>query len=73
MLFFSEPCLTKEEYRLFTEKYPEAVNMLGSIAEVRATTVRIDYLTAARRMPVQEKAAWYKELLQNDDMENCYG
>ena len=38
-LFFSESCLTKEEYRLFTEKYPEAENMLGSIAEVRAATV----------------------------------
>lgn len=38
-LFFSESCLKKEEYRLFTEKYPEAENMLGSIAEVRAATV----------------------------------
>ena len=47
--------------------------MLGSIAEVRAITVGSDYLTAARRMPGQEKAAWYKELLQNDDMENGYG
>ena len=33
-LFFSESCLTKEAYRLFTEKYPEAAGMLGSIAEV---------------------------------------
>ena len=65
--------MTKEEYRLFTEKYPEAADMLSSIAEVRATNVRIDYLTAAGRMPGQEKAAWYKELLQNDDMENGYG
>ena len=68
-LFFSESCLTKEEYRLFTEKYPEAVNMLSSIAEVRATTVGIDYLTAARRMPGQEKAEWYQELLQYDAMD----
>ena len=67
-LFFSESCLTKEEYRLFTEKYPEAADMLGGIAEVRATTVGIDYLTAARRMPGQEKAAWYLELLQYDVM-----
>ena len=68
-LFFSESCLTKEEYRLFTEKYPEAADMLGSIAEVRATTVGIDYLTAARRLPGQEKAAWYRELLQYDVMD----
>ena len=68
-LFFSESCLTKEEYRLFTEKYPEAENMLGIIAEVRATTVGIDYLTAARRMPGQENAAWYQELKQYDAMD----
>ena len=41
-LFFSESCLTKEEYRLFMEKYPETADMLGSIAELRATTVGID-------------------------------
>ena len=68
VLFFSEFCLTKEEYRLFTEKYPEAAEMLDSIAEVRATTVGIDYLTAARRMPGQENTAWYQELLQYDAM-----
>ena len=68
VLFFSESCLTKEEYRLFTEKYPEAAEMLGSIAEVRAATVGIDYLTAARRMPGQENTAWYQELLQYDAM-----
>lgn len=68
-LFFSESCLTKEAYRLFTEKYPEAAGMLGSIAEVRAATVGIDYLTAARRMPGQEKAKWYQELLQYDAMD----
>ena len=67
-LFFTEACLTKEEYRLFTEKYPEAAGLLGSIAEVRAATVGIDYLTAARRMPGQENAAWYRELLQYDAM-----
>ena len=68
-LFFSESCLTKEAYRLFTEKYPEAAGMLGSIAEVRAATVGIDYLTAARRMPGQENAAWYQELKQYDAMD----
>ena len=68
-LFFSEACLTKEEYRLFIEKYPEAAEMLNSIAEVRTTTVGIDYLTAARRLPGQEKAAWYQELLQYDAMD----
>ena len=67
-LFFSEACLTKEEYRLFTEKYPEIADMLGGIAENRATTVGIDYLTAARRLPGQEKAAWYQELLKHDVM-----
>ncbi len=69
VLFFSESCLTKEEYRLFTEKHPEAADMLGSIAEVRATTVGIDYLTAARRRPGQENAAWYQELLRYDAMD----
>ena len=69
VLFFSESCLTKEEYRLFTEKYPEAAEMLDSIAEVRATTVGIDYLSAARRMPGQENTAWYQELLQYDAMD----
>ena len=68
-LFFSEACLTKEEYRLFTEKYPETAEMLSSIAEIRATTVGIDYLTAARRLPGQEKAAWYQELLRHDVMD----
>ena len=68
-LFFTESCLTKDEYRLFTEKYPEAAEMLDSIAEVRATTVGIDHLTAARRMPGQESAAWYQELLQYDGMD----
>ena len=67
VLFFSESCFTKEEYRLFTKKYPEAAEMLDSIAEVRATTVGIDYLTAARRMPGQEKTAWYQELLDTVD------
>ena len=68
-LFFSEACFTKKEYRLFKEKYPKAAEMLDSIAEVRATTVGIDYLSAARRMPGQEKTAWYQELLQYDGMD----
>ena len=67
-LFFSESCLTKEEYRLFKKKYPEIAEMLDSIAEIRATTVGIDYLTASRRMPGQENEAWYQELLQYDVM-----
>ena len=67
-LFFSEACLTKEEYRRFTEKYPEAAETLGGIAEIRATTVGIDYLTAARRLPGQENAAWIQELLRYDVM-----
>ena len=65
-LFFTESCLTKEEYRLFTEKYPEAAEMLDSIAEIRATTVGIDYLAASRKMPGKENEAWYRELLQYD-------
>ena len=67
-LFFSEACLPKEEYRLFTEKHPEVADILGVIAEVRETTVGIDYLTAARRMPGQENTVWYQELLQHDGM-----
>ena len=68
-LFFSESCLTKAEYRLFTEKYPESAGMLDSIAEVRATTVGIDYQTAARRIPGNENTAWYRELLRYDAMD----
>lgn len=68
-LFFLEACLTKDEYRVFTEKYPEVADMLSSIAEIRATTVGIDYLTAARKLPGQEQNAWYQELLQHDVME----
>ena len=68
-LFFSEACLTKEEYRLFLEKYPEVAKMLNDIAEIRATTVGIDYLTAQRKWPGQENAAWYQELLQYDAMD----
>ena len=68
-LFFSESCLTKEEYRLFLEKHPDAAEMLNGIAEIRTTTVGIDYLSAIRRMPGQEKAAWYQELLQYDAMD----
>ncbi|MBR4462673.1 MAG: hypothetical protein IKS51_08855 [Erysipelotrichaceae bacterium] len=68
-LFFSEVCLTKEEYCLFIEKYPEAAEMLNSIAEIRATTVGIDYLTVARKLLGQEQTAWYQELLQYDVMD----
>ena len=68
-LFFSEACLTKKEYRLFIEKYQEVAEMLNGIAEVRATTVGIDYLTVARKLPRQEKTAWYQELLQYDVMD----
>ncbi len=67
-LLFSEACLTKEEYHLFTEKYPEVAETLNSIAEIRATTIGIDHITAARRLPGQEKAAWYQELMQHDVM-----
>ena len=68
-LFFSESCLTKEEYRRFQEKYPDAAEMLNGIAQVRATTVGIDYLAASRRMPGQEKSAWYQALVQYDGMD----
>ena len=68
-LFFTEACLTKAEYRLFLEKYPAAADMLSSIAEVRSTTVGIDFLTAARKMPGQEEADWYQALLRYDVMD----
>ena len=67
-LFFTESCLTREEYCLFLERYPTVAGMLGSIADIRATTVGIDYLTAERRMPGQENEVWYQELLQYDAM-----
>ena len=69
VLFFSESCFTKEEYRLFTEQYPEAAEILNGIAEVRATTVGIDYLTAARKAPGREHTAWYQALLKYDVMD----
>ena len=68
-LFFSESCFTKEEYRLFAEEYPQAAGILESIAEVRASTVGIDYLTASRKIPGQEEAVWYQALLQYDAMD----
>ena len=69
VLSFSESCFTKKGYSLFTEQYPEAADMLNGIAEVRATTVGIDYLTAARRMPGQENTTWYQALLKYDVMD----
>ncbi len=67
-LFFTESCFTKEEYRSYTQKNPEVAEMLDSIAQVRATTVGIDHLTAARILPGRENTAWYRELLRYDVM-----
>ena len=66
VLFFSEACMTKEEYHLFTEKYPEIAETIRGIAEVRNSTVGIDYLTASGMLPGQENAAWYQELMRHD-------
>ena len=57
---------------IYASPHPASMQMLEkvkSIAEIRATTVGIDYLTAARRLAGQEKAAWYQALLQYDVMD----
>ncbi|MBP5452352.1 MAG: hypothetical protein J6Y16_08970 [Treponema sp.] len=66
VLFFTESCMTKEEYRKFKIKYPEVAEILDEVAEVRKTTVGIDQETVSRRLPEAQKQEWYKELLQYD-------
>ncbi|SCX17190.1 hypothetical protein SAMN02910339_02397 [Lachnospiraceae bacterium YSD2013] len=66
VLFFTESCMTKEEYRDFKKKYPEVAALLDEVAEVRETTVGIDQETVGRRAQDAKEQAWYQELLKYD-------
>jgi len=66
VLFFTESCMTKEEYRDFKKKYPEVAELLDELAEVRKTTVGIDQEAVCRRWQDAQKQLWYQELLQYD-------
>lgn len=66
VLFFTESCMTKEEYQSFKTKYPETAELLDEVAEIRKTTVGIDQEAIRRRCHEAEKQAWYQELLQYD-------
>ena len=70
-LFFTESCLTKEEYQNYTKKYPQIAKLFDEAAEIRKTTVGIDQETVSRKWqgtcntdPKEE--AWYQELLRYD-------
>ncbi len=70
-LFFTESCLSKEEYNSFIERYPELSGTMNEIAEVRKTTVGIDYETVLRKCRKQglkdtEETQWFQELMQYD-------
>ncbi len=66
VLFFTESCMTKEEFRNFKAKYPEVSELLDEVAEVRKTTVGIDQEAVSRRVKDAGVQAWYQELLQYD-------
>jgi len=66
VLFFTESCMSKEEYQNFKIKYPEVAKLLDEVAEVRKTTVGIDQEAISRRCKEPQKQAWYEELLKYD-------
>ena len=66
VLFFTESCMTQEEYRGFKTKYPEVAELFDELAEVRKTTVGIDHEAVCRRWQDAQKQLWYQELLQYD-------
>ena len=66
VLFFTESCMTKEEFQNFIMKYPEVSELFDEVAEVRKTTVGIDQDTVSRRWQDSAEQAWYQELLQYD-------
>ena len=66
VLFFTESCMTKEEYRNFKMIYPEVAWLLDEVAEVRRTTVGIDQEAVCRKWQEAGEQAWYKEFLQYD-------
>jgi hypothetical protein len=66
VLFFTESCMTKEEYKDFKKKYPENAELFDEVAEVRKTTVGIDQEAISRKRRDAQKQVWYQELLQYD-------
>lgn len=66
VLFFTESCMTREEYQNFKMKYSEVAALLDEVVEVRKTTVGIDQETIGRRREDAQKQAWYQELLRYD-------
>ena len=66
VLFFTESCMTKEEYSNFKTKYPEIAELLDEEAEIRKTTVGIDQDEISRKCRGAQSQAWYQELLQYD-------
>ena len=49
VLFFTESCMTKEEYQSFKTKYPETAELLDEVAEIRKNTVGIDQEAIRRK------------------------
>ena len=66
VLFFTESCMTMEEYSNFKTKYPEIAGLLDEEAEIRKTTVGIDQGEISRKWRDAQRQAWYQELLQYD-------
>ena len=66
VLFFTESCMTKEEYSNFKTKYPEIAGLLDEMAEVRKTTVGIDQDDITRECQRAQSQDWYQELLKYD-------
>ena len=70
-LFFTESCFSAGEYQRFIARYPELAGILNDVAEVRKTTVGIDYETVLRRCRKQgvndpQATEWFQELMQYD-------
>ncbi len=70
-LFFTESCLSKDEYHAFITKYPEIAEVMSEIAEVRKTTVGIDYEDVLRRCQKlcfknPKETKWFQELMEYD-------
>ncbi|MBO4887193.1 MAG: hypothetical protein J5589_02625 [Firmicutes bacterium] len=70
-LFFTESCLSKEEYHGFIVKYPEIAGIINEIAQVRKTTVGIDYEAVLRKCQKlcfnnPKETQWFQELMKYD-------
>ena len=70
VLFFTESCMTKEEFQNFKKKYPETAELFNEVAEIRKTTVGIDQDAINRRCQETTGQAWYQEFMQYDAFPN---